>query len=437
MLPELERPGSQPVAAPVLGERTSAFAKRARASSTSRSSSARSASGRLWGDAHAARRLPRGPAREVRGSPPRARRGSTEPSIRTWRPSACQCTRSAACGFAASSSALRLSRFVWKPKPSSSACLRSTIRTDGRPSSVAVASATASGQRLQRGGLREPGLEPAQRIRARASLNRLYSCMQRPAPELSCARGDDAHDRAENGCPRAAVAGDPRAEAGRDREREVDRAAAWCARGPGRDAHRRRRQRLHRLHRRGRLPEHRPLASPGRRGGAGAARPLRPHRFHGRPLRALRRARREADCARAVQRSGEGGVLQRRHRGRRERGQVRPAVHRPAGRDRLRGRVPRSHPALDDAHLEAASLQARHGAAGARGLPGAVPAGLSRAGHGDRRSTTCDGSSSPTSPPRRSPRSSSSRSRARVASIRRRTSTSSRCGRSATSTGSS
>src|SRR3954466_13177598 len=45
---------------------------------------------------------------------------------------------------------------------------------------------------------------------------------------------------------------------------------------------------------------------------------------------------------RAVHRPGEGRVLQRRHRGGRERGQVRARVHRPAGADRLRRRLPRS-----------------------------------------------------------------------------------------------
>ena len=48
------------------------------------------------------------------------------------------------------------------------------------------------------------------------------------------------------------------------------------------------------------------------------------------------------------------------------------------GRDRVRGRLPRPHAARDDAHLAPAPVQGRDGAARARGLPGAVPAGLPR-----------------------------------------------------------
>ena len=129
--------------------------------------------------------------------------------------------------------------------------------------------------------------------------------------------------------------------------------------GARRDAHRRRRQHVHRLHRRRRLPERRALAPAGRRGGAGAARALLAHRLHDRPVRGLRRARRAADRARADRRPGEGRVLQRRHRGGRERDQVRARLHEAARRDRLRGRVPRAHAALADADLEDAPVQGR------------------------------------------------------------------------------
>ena len=168
-----------------------------------------------------------------------------------------------------------------------------------------------------------------------------------------------------------------------DREREDDRAADRRARGSRRDADRRRRQRLHRLHGRRRLPQRRALAPACGRGRDRAADPLRAHRFHRRSVRAVHRARRAAAREGAVSRPRQGGVLQRRHRGGRERGQVRAALHGPAGGDRVRRRVPRPHAALADAHLEAVPLQARDGPARARGLPRAVPAGLPRAGRRD------------------------------------------------------
>ncbi len=65
----------------------------------------------------------------------------------------------------------------------------------------------------------------------------------------------------------------------------------------------------------------------------------------------------------------EGGVLQRRHRGGRERGQVRARLHRAPGGDRLRGRLPRPHAALADADLEDAPVQGRSRPVRARGLP--------------------------------------------------------------------
>ena len=124
-------------------------------------------------------------------------------------------------------------------------------------------------------------------------------------------------------------------------------------------------------------------APAGRRGRDRAARALRAHRLHGRSVRALRRAGRAAARAGAVPRPGEGRVLQRRHRGGRERGQVRAARDEAAGRDRLRRRLPRPHAALDDADVAAAPVQARDGPAGAGGLPRAVPVRLPRPRHRD------------------------------------------------------
>ena len=69
----------------------------------------------------------------------------------------------------------------------------------------------------------------------------------------------------------------------------------------------------------------------------------------------------------------QGRVLQLGRRGGRERRQDRPARHRPAGRDRLRGRVPRPHADGDVADVQAASVQGRHGPVRPRGVPGAVP----------------------------------------------------------------
>ena len=153
-------------------------------------------------------------------------------------------------------------------------------------------------------------------------------------------------------------------------------------RGERRHADRRRRQHLPRLHRRRRLPERRPLAPAGRGRGAGAAGALLAHRLHDRPVRGLRHAGRAPLRARAGAQAREGGVLQRWHGGRRERGQVRARVHRPAGGDRLRGRLPRPHAALADADLEDAPVQGGARAVRARGLPRALPERLPRTDRG-------------------------------------------------------
>ena len=120
-------------------------------------------------------------------------------------------------------------------------------------------------------------------------------------------------------------------------------------------------------------------------------------------------------------RPGQGGVLQRRHRGGRERGQVRAALHQAAGRDRLRGRLPRPHADVDDAHLEAAPVQGRDGAVRARGLPRAVPAATTAAPTPTTALAALERALRHAGrAPSRSPRSSSSPSRARAASSPRR-----------------
>ena len=140
----------------------------------------------------------------------------------------------------------------------------------------------------------------------------------------------------------------------------------------GRDVDRRRRQHVSRFHGRRRLPERRPRAPAGRGGGAGAAGALLAHRLHHRPVRGLRHARRAALRARARAQTGQGRVLQRRHRGSRERDQVRALVHGAPGRDRLRGRLPRPHAALADADVQDTPVQGGPGAVRARGLSRAV-----------------------------------------------------------------
>ena len=232
------------------------------------------------------------------------------------------------------------------------------------------------------------------------------------------------HDRAEDRDPRPRARARCSTACGERRLAALDHLPDRRRRGARRDDHRRRRQRLHRLRRRRRLPERRPLAPAGRRGGAGAARALLAHRLHGRPVRDLRDARRAAARARAVQRAGEGGVLQRRHRGGRERRQVRARLHRPPRGDRLRRRVPRPHATVARADLEDASVQGGPRPVRARGLPRAVPERLPRpvGGRGARGARAARSRRS--SRPRTSPRSSSSPCRARAASSRRRPSSS-------------
>ena len=174
-----------------------------------------------------------------------------------------------------------------------------------------------------------------------------------------------------------------------------------------------------------------------RRGGRRAGRAVPPHRLHGRPLRAYV-ALAERLCALAADlRRDACGVLQRRHRGGRERRQARAPAHRPAGRDRVRGRLPRPHAALDDDDVEVPPLQDRDGAVRARGLPRPVPERLPRAerrrGARPARAAVRDARRRPST----SRRSSSSRSSARAGSSPRRASSSRGCARSATATGSS
>ena len=87
----------------------------------------------------------------------------------------------------------------------------------------------------------------------------------------------------------------------------------------------------------------RPLrpASGGRGHRAGGV--LRAHLLHGEPLRELHRAVREARRGYPRRLREALGAAQLRCRGRRERREDRPGLHRPAGRGGLRPRLPRAH----------------------------------------------------------------------------------------------
>ena len=88
---------------------------------------------------------------------------------------------------------------------------------------------------------------------------------------------------------------------------------------------------------------------------------------------------RAAARARAVQRAGQGSVLQRGRRGSRERRQVRPPLHPSSRCNRLRRRVSRAHAARAFTDVEDPSLQGWARAVLVRGLSRPVPECLSRA----------------------------------------------------------
>ena len=255
------------------------------------------------------------------------------------------------------------------------------MRTDGRPSGVAVASAAASGS--WRSAARASPSQAASVLHgfgSRASSQASVTCgISSPGPRIRCDHGRHAHDRDQDRDPRTAVAC-ARGAGGAGRGGAAARPLADLRSAGGeRDDHRRRRQRVRRLCRRCRRGQRRPCASGGRRGGHGAGRAVPPHRLHGRPLRALRRARRAPLRSRADRGRDTCCVLQRRDRGGRERGQAGAPAHGSPGCDRVRGRLPRTHLALHDDDLEVPPVQDRHGALRARGLPRAVPQRVPRA----------------------------------------------------------
>lgn len=115
-----------------------------RTASIRASNSSRLSTTRLCGEAHAPSRLSTGRLLKysVAATSPI---GSTLPSTLACRSNVGHQKVSAAIGFAFNSSPFRLSRFVKKASPRSSRPFNKTIRTEGRPSLEAVASAIAVG----------------------------------------------------------------------------------------------------------------------------------------------------------------------------------------------------------------------------------------------------------------------------------------------------
>ncbi len=129
---------------------------------------------------------------------------------------------------------------------------------------------------------------------------------------------------------------------------------------------------------------------------AGAGRPVHPHLLHGHALRGLRGGVRGTRAAHPGHPREAVGAVQLGRGGGGERHQDRPPLHRPAGRGRLRPRLPRAHQPDDGAHRQEHAVQAglrpvrRRNLPGADGLPAALagrPAGVRgrRAEHGRRR----------------------------------------------------
>ena len=129
-----------------------------------------------------------------------------------------------------------------------------------------------------------------------------------------------------------------------------------------------------------------------------AARPVRPRLLPGLDLRAVRRARRAAQPDHARHPREADLLREQRRRGGGERGQGGAALHRPAGGDLLRARLPRPHQPGDGAHVEGHALQEGLRAVRARGLPDSLSLLLSlRRGtrrrpllHGGRRPAGAD-----------------------------------------------
>ena len=238
------------------------------------------------------------------------------------------------------------------------------MRTDGRPSGVAVASAAASGSGQIRGACLG---EPAANVLARVRIEGVEPGVGHVRNLLA-----GASDTLRSWPPRRRSRSAPRSQdraRARSRSASAGRSRSRC-RSTCRSLPPRRRTR--------RSPTSTATcsstsqaasacatsATPSarRRGDPGAGGAVPPHRLHGRPLRALRRARRAARRARADRGPDARGVLQLGHRGGRERGQDRAPAHGPPRRDRVRGRVPRPHAALDDDDVEVAPVQDRNGA---------------------------------------------------------------------------
>ncbi|EEQ78789.1 hypothetical protein STAWA0001_0361, partial [Staphylococcus warneri L37603] len=119
----------------------------------------------------------------------------------------------------------------------------------------------------------------------------------------------------------------------------------------------------HRRHLRGRLPP----ARRGRRPGAGRA--VHPHLVHDHALRGLRGRGRAAGPHQPDPRRDPHRPVQLRRRGRGERRQGGPRLHRQAGRGRVRPRLSRPHHPDDGADRQVHALQARLRTVRPRDLP--------------------------------------------------------------------
>ena len=179
----------------------------------------------------------------------------------------------------------------------------------------------------------------------------------RSEPWIRCGDGGHEDDRDPDRDPGASLAGAARARAPRDRA-PADRAPADLRRAGGeRDDHGRRRQRVRRLRRRRRRGQRRARAPAGssRRSSSRRRASCTPT---SRSSRTSPGSRSRSDSARSRRSRGDASrVLQRGHGGGRERGQARAPAHGTARGDRVRGRLPRADPPLDDDDVEVPSVQ--------------------------------------------------------------------------------
>ena len=237
---------------------------------------------------------------------------------------------------------------------------------------------------------------------------RVFIRSARPIGELVRIRATTKTIDIRTAIPGPALGGDSRAQGARHRGREVDLDPDRGAGGPWRHAHRRRRQHLHRLHRRRRLPERRPRAPAGPRGRAASRSASFIHTdFTVVPVRAYVELAERLSRSAPIRGPAKAAFFNAGTEAVENAVKFARALHEAAGRDRLRGRLPRPDAAVDDADLEDAPVQGRPRA---RSRPRSTASpfpqdyrGPERRDGARRRSS---GRSSRRSPPSTSPRSS-------------------------------